>query len=51
MMEEQFRLEEERTVACLQRITEEKTQAVERVFSLEVRGVSLSYLYHFTHFI
>ncbi|XP_031423174.1 TRAF3-interacting JNK-activating modulator-like isoform X2 [Clupea harengus] len=35
MMEEQFRLEEERTVACLQRITEEKTQAVERVFSLE----------------
>ncbi|KAG5274583.1 hypothetical protein AALO_G00137900 [Alosa alosa] len=35
LMEEQFRLEEERTVASLQRITEEKTQALDRVISLE----------------
>ncbi|XP_062402104.1 uncharacterized protein LOC134092931 isoform X2 [Sardina pilchardus] len=35
LMEEQFRLEEERTVASLQRITEEKTKALDRVISLE----------------
>lgn len=37
LMEEQFRLEEERTVASLQKITEEKTQALDKIISLEVR--------------
>lgn len=35
LMEEQFRLEEERTVASLQKITEEKTQALDKIISLE----------------
>lgn len=37
LMEEQFRLEEERTVASLQKITEEKTHALDKIVSLEVR--------------
>ncbi|KAL2090501.1 hypothetical protein ACEWY4_012764 [Coilia grayii] len=35
LMEEQFRLEEERAVASLQRVTEERAQALEKVASLE----------------
>lgn len=41
LMEEQFRLEEERAVASLQRASQDRARALEKVACLEVRAVSL----------